>query len=224
MEKCPVDLKKYKYGSSVIVQESTVHEFIKDIYAYEFQGWCLTPDGYTLIQAGEEILNVTSDVHLYAKWSKICVLDVNATGVLTMNPKYAHKVKHLDIPTIVQGTRVSAIAENFAVNATNLISVSLPRVELTINFCAFESASLQRLVLPSYDYLRDYPRTFTIKTGAIKAPNMDYLYIPYSVSNIESLGVIDVKQIHCEIESKPSGWAEDWTNCTMVDWSVVNNG
>ena len=226
MEQFTIDPKKYKYGSSVIVKDSTLKEFIKGIYAYTFQGWTLEPNGSTIISTDEEILNITTDIHLYAKWSKTCVLNNNA-GIITINPLYITKVIDLNIPTIVQGIRVSTIGADFAKNATNLVSVTLPRAEITINSGAFESNSLQRLVLPSYDYLRDYPRTFIIKSGAINTPNMDYLYIPYSVSEIENLGIVGVKQVQCEIESKPSKWDDGWTDITLdpnKDWGVVNNG
>lgn len=236
MKQFTMDPKKYKYGSTLVVKDSTLQEFIKGIYAYTFEGWALNPDGDgVLYQADDEILNITTDIHLYAKWVPTCVLDITQDGVVSINDNYFNKVIELNIPAIVKGIRVKVISESFDYRqdtstglymyAAKLTSVTLPRSNLTITSMAFKSPNIRRLVLPSYDYLRDYPDNIKIEHFGIELHNLDYLYIPYGVSIIENQGIIGVSKIQCEIEIEPSGWDPIWTenkNDGHVEWGVVN--
>lgn len=222
MKQFTMDPKKYKYGSTLVVKDSTLQEFVKGIYAYTFEGWALNPDGDgVLYQADDEILNITTDIHLYAKWVPTCILDI-INGEVNINPNYKDKVIELNIPPVIKGSRVSSIASNFDRDAFNLVSVTLPRVNLVINKNAF--TQVHRLLLPDYDYLREYPTFVEIKSGAICSDNLYYLYIPYSVSKIETNGITKVQKIQCEVETELSSWEPNWTDLDLkyVEWGVVN--
>lgn len=230
VEQFSIDPKKYKYGSSIIVKDSTIKEFIKDLTVYKFVGWMLEPNDTTIISPEEEILDVTSDIHLYAKWKKECILNVNDSGTVTINSTYADKLINLDIPSIINGKRVSIIPTDFDTDAYNLVRVTLPRTDLTIAQDAFTQPSIREFILPTYDYLRNYPNYVNIAPGAINLSGVDYLYIPYSVTGIGLLGINNVHKIQCEVETKPERWSgqgtNEWTNTPddNIEWGVVNNG
>ena len=211
-----VDLVKYPYGSEAICKKPNVEELIKNITAYKFKGWSLNPNGDIHYEPLSTIENIISDVHLYAVWEEECVI-LNDAGTISIKDDYKNKLTHIVIPTFINGTRVSIIDSNFS-EGTTLKYVALPRTDLTIKPNAFNN--LEELILPAYDYLRDYPRVH-IKASAIL--NMSYLYIPYSVSTIVLGGILKVDEIQCEIERKPVGFEDNWTDA-KVEWGVVNHG
>lgn len=234
MEPFTIDPNKYKYGSNLTIKEPSIKEFIKGIYAYEFKGWTLSPDSTFVYQHGDEYEGIKSDIHFYAVWYEECVLDITSTGILSIVDKYFDKVIELNIPPIVKGIRVKTIPSHFDtrlkgseyVGASKLTSVTLPRTNLTISTGAFMSINITSFILPSYDYLRDYPDNVTIADHGIHLINLPYIYIPYSVSSIGYWGVvIGTDNIRCEIEKQPSKWHPVWTNedaLEKVDWGVVN--
>ena len=97
-----------------------------------------------------------------------------------------------------------------------IISELLPEMER--NF-----GSSDTLLLPSYDYLRETPYII-IEENGIKSNNIEYLYIPYSVTTMSANAIKDVQKIQCERDKKPDAWAEGWTNVTVSedDWGVAN--
>lgn len=218
-----MDTRKYKYGTDAVVLDTTISEFINDLEHYSFLGWATSPTDTIMYNAGDEIKNITRDIHLYAQWDEDAVLDITNTGVLTIKDAYASKLTTLIIPAYVSGVLVRTIANEFTTNADNLISVVLPRTNLTIESYAFNNTSLKSLILPLYDYLRDYPKRVTLKPNAINIHSLTSLYIPYSVSNIEANAINNVPTIRCEIETKPTGWEDGWyTGTTDIDWGVAN--
>ena len=200
------------------------YQFIKGIYAYTFVGWTLEENGTKIYNEGDTIENITSDVHLYARWNKICIINITDDGTISIKDPYKSTIVDLNIPQYIEGKRVKVISEGFTEGATNLLYLTLPRTNLTINTGAIVSDSLRKLTLPSYDYLRDYPNDFTISASAINCPNIEFLYIPYSVSTIGQSGITGVQKIKCEIESKPASWHENWTDVEVEeeDWGVPN--
>lgn len=220
LEQFTLDMNKYEYKSTVVCEDPTISNFIKGIYAYSFAGWSTKPNGTVLYQKGDEIENITSDVHLYAIWNKTCVIDINSNGYISIKQDYKSKLINLVIPPVIEGKYVRGINNSFDTGATNLISVELPKVKLTISSNAFNSQTLMKIILPEYDYLRGYP-DITIEANAIACPGIRYLYIPYSVSTIGYLGITGVQKIQCEISDKPLGWNDTWTDCKF-DWGVPN--
>ena len=224
LEQFTLDMNKYEYKSTVVCEAPTISNFVKGIYAYLFAGWSTKPNGTVLYQKGDEIENITSDVHLYAIWNKTCVINITDDGVITIKKEYEAKVVDLNIPQYIDGKRVKVIGTGFTKDAPNLLYLTLPRTNLTIASEAIWSNSLRKLTLPSYDYLRDYPNNVTIETYAISCNNLEFLYIPYSVSTIKGFAISGVQKIKCEIESKPASWHDDWTETKMTkdDWGVPN--
>ena len=230
--KFTVDTAKYDYKSDVTVKASTVTEFIKGLYHYGFAGWCRNPEcatGEIAYQADEKITEITSDIHLYARWTETCVLDCTSAGIVSLNDDYKTKITSLEIPTYVPvkdsngTTRVTAFAENFTVGATKLVYVSLPKTTFTIKSGAFNNNNIRTLLLPPYDYLRETPK-ITIEENGIISSNIEYLYIPYSVTTMSVNAIKNVQKIQCEHTTKPNAWAEGWTNVTVSedDWGVAN--
>lgn len=219
--KFTVDLNKYKYGVEVSVKDSTVPGFIHDIYYYEFEGWTRDTIASTVVYQAGDTIEADSDVHLYAKWNKICVLDVSDAGELSFNATYVDKVTNIIIPVYVDGKLVKSIASNFSKDATNLVAVTLPKTNLTIKAGAFSNTSLRSLILPPYDYIRDYP-TVIMNSGAVKDTSIEHLYIPYSVATISGSGIKGVPYINCEIASRPSSWDISWTDSANIKWGVPN--
>lgn len=224
LEQFTLDLNKYEYKSSIICKAPTITNFIKGIYAYRFDGWSTSPNISTIIyNEGDTIENITSDVHLYAVWDKVCIINITDDGEISIDDAYKDYVVDLNIPQYIDGKRVKVISTGFTEDATNLLYLTLPRTNLTINTEAIVSDSLRKLTLPLYDYLRDYPN-ITISASAIDCPNIEFLYIPYSVSTIGESGITGVQKIKCEIESKPASWHENWTDAEVKDedWGVPN--
>lgn len=220
LEQFTLDTRKYEYKSTVTCKAPTIIEFIKGIYAYHFSGWSTKPNGTVLYQEGDTIECITSDVHLYAIWNKVCVLSIDVTNFVSIVPDYVSKLRNLVIPSVVEGKYVKGINSQFDTNAINLISVELPRVKLTIKSGAFTSETLMKIILPPYDYLRGYPEV-TIESNAINCPGIRYMYIPYSVATIGRLGITGVQKIQCEIGDKPLAWDNEWTD-SKFDWGVPN--
>lgn len=220
MPKVPVDTHEYDYNSNIVCMDSNIHEFVRDLYAYKFIGWMLDTNGDVVFLPGQEI-NIKSDLHLYALWSKTCILEVDSAGFVSIVPKYAADVRELTIPPIVNSARVKGIPMYFDKGTTQLVSVTLPRTDLTIRSYAFTKGTIRNLVLPTFDYLRNKPN-ISIESFGINCTGVDCLYIPYSVHGIANLGVQGVQQIQCEIESPLTTWNESWTNVSEVDWGVVH--
>ena len=233
-----VDLDKYEYKSKVSLKDTTVNSFIKDIYSYEFKGWMLNPDDTTYYEVGDE-LEITKDLHLYAKWEPVCVLHICSkqdpmyqgieydVGTVHIKPQYKKVINHLVIPNYIDGTLVKYIPNAFDVNTT-LVSVVLPKTNITIKADAFTSKTLTSLTLPAYDYLREYPDQVKLESNCIRGTGITYLYIPYSVLEIAESAIKGVAKIQCECEPRPKKWATDvdgkdvWTDCTDIDWEVAN--
>ena len=221
------DIKKYDYNSNVIVKAPTFDYFINGIYYYEFLGWTLSPDDNELI-AVDTVVPVLSDIHFYAKWQKTCMLTVDNLGAVRVVSGYEDKVTCLSIPRFIEGKLVKIIPESFASNCPNLLTVILPRTSLTISNNAFRGcANLYRLILPEYDYLRDYPNV-SIGSNIIQYTNIDYIYIPYSVTTMGDNALINdnLKKIQCEIESAPASWSLLWAGSDLdqvkIEWGVAN--
>ena len=222
-----LDPKTYDYGASVVLLEPPFKEFISNIIVYKFEGWMLNPNDTVSYEPGDDVLIncIKSDVHLYAKWTEECVLQ-NNNGVLSIRSEYKSKVYSLIIPTYVENKLVEVIDTGFADGATNLTSVTLPRLNITIYGDAFTNCpNLEQLILPAYDYLRDTPKNVVLHSYAINC-DLPYLYIPYGVSQISPDGIKGVGKIQCEIESQPSQWADGWTDTDVErdDWGVVAHG
>ena len=218
----PIDICKYKYGDYTICRAPNVTEFIKDIYVYTFVGWVVERNGTIVYHTGDVIDNIESDLHLYASWDIKCILKVNpSNGVINIDPLYASKVVDLVIPEYIDGVRVTQIPIYFDKDTTMLTKVVLPKTSLEIAPYAFTKSSITEFILPSYDYLLESPK-IKINHDAISLPGMETLYIPYSVHVIDSLGIKGAQKIQCEIDTRPDGWKEDWTNVLDIEWSVAN--
>lgn len=217
-----IDVNRYAYGSTVNLLPSTVDEFIEDIYVHKFTGWMLNPSDTVIYNPGDLIENIKGDVHLYACWDSECILNTDALGDVSIVPEYKSKVTYLTIPTYVRGRLVKSISENFA-SDTNLIHVELPKTNLTIYSNAFDCPTLQELVIPEYDYLRESPN-ITIYTDAIINTSIASLHIPYSVRNMSVDAVLGVPNITCEVTraSKPTTWMDDWCDLpeSEIKWGV----
>ena len=220
----PIDICKYKYGDSAICKAPNVIEFIKDIYVYTFVGWVIERNGTIIYYPGDVIDNIESDLHLYASWDIKCVLRVNpSNGVISIDASYASEVVNLVIPERIDGVLVKHIPIYFDQYATMLTKVVLPRTDLEIAPYAFTKSSITEFILPSYDYLREGPK-IKIMGDAINLPGVNTLYIPYSVDVIGTSGIKGVQKTQCEIDSRPSGWKEDWTDVSEdnIEWGVSN--
>lgn len=223
------DSNKYDYKSEMIVKASTVTSFIKGLYYYSFKGWSLNPECTQVdrLYVSTDKITVLNDIHLYAQWTETCVLSCTADGVVSLKSAYKDKITSLEIPTYVpmsgsNGTvRVTAFDTNFTEGATKLVYVSLPKTTFTIKSGAFNNNNIRTLLLPPYDYLRETPQ-ITIEENGIKSNNIEYLYIPYSVTTMSANAIQGVQKIQCERDTKPNDWESGWTSCTDVDWGVAN--
>ena len=226
LQQFTIDTQRYKYGTDAVVLDATIKNFINDIDAYRFLGWSTSPTGETIMYNADDIItNITEDVHLFAQWDKQCVLAITQLGVLSIKDDYKSSLNTLIIPPYVDGILVRTIAKDFNKDADNLVSVTLPRTNLTIESYAFNNTALKTLILPSYDYLRNYPSRITLKEHAIEAHSLTHLYIPYSVSNITKGAINNVPVIRCEIETIPTSWEDGWYTGTDIDVEVgVANG
>lgn len=219
-----IDTNKYSYGSSAVIFAPTITKFIKGIYAYTWTGWSQNPNsGDTLLNTGDVLQNITRDIHLYAIWTPECVL-TNVTGTVSIKDAHATDLFQLTIPDYIDGLLVTRIAKGFTTNASNLKQLVLPRTNFVLSEGAINNTALTSLVLPRYDYLRNKPDAVKLEPDAIKVHSLSYLYIPYSVSEINYGSIQNVPHIQCEIESKPAAWNENWHEGTdvEVDWGIVN--
>lgn len=218
------DLRKYPYGSSVTCVTPSVTEFQRGIYWYTFRGWSTSsdPDATVVYSAGETISKVYEDLHLYAVWDKECVLTNNG-GTIMVKSQYYNKITTLVIPDYVDGMLVKSLDTGFTTGLTKLTTLILPKVSIEIKQASINSTTLQKLVLPPYDYLKGKP-IITIASGGIYTPNVEYLYIPYGVTTIAAGGVTGISHIQCEVSERPTNWHAGWTDATLdkEDWGVVH--
>lgn len=219
------DLNKYKYGSDVTCKAPTITAFQEGIYYYTFLGWSTSSDPTvtTLYEVGYTFENVKQDLHLYAVWDKVCVLEIGEQGDIHMRSGMEDKVTVLNIPKYIEGKRVESIAQRCFVNATKLTTLILPSTDLILDNESINAPALRKLVFPPYDYLREKPY-IRLYTDCIAGTQLEYLYIPYSVKEIEVDSIRGVKHVQCEVAEKPQAWDDEWTDATLTkeDWGVPN--
>lgn len=219
-----VDTNKYPYGSNVFVLNSTLLSFIQGIYHYKFIGWMTSPNETVVYNFGDMIEHIRSDIHLYARWEKECILNID-NGTVTIKEEYAKELKRLIIPMYVEGQLVTTIGENFTHNCECLEYLELPNTNLTIQSYGIYASPGDNInpnltvKLPKYNYMTDKPDIVINANGIYGVP---YLYIPYSVRTISEGGVMWVGSIECEIDTQPSEWHSNWTTCEDIKWGIPN--
>ena len=224
IEMFTADHNKYPYGSSIYVQDSTVKQFINGLYAYKFIGWTLSPNDTVTYNLGSMVGPVRSDVHLYARWEKDCILNVN-NGTVTVKEEYAPLITHLVIPSYVEGHYIRKIGTDCIKGCTNLKYIGLPSNDglfIETNAICISTDTIWDLVvkLPQYNYLTEKPN-ITIESEGIS--HISYIYLPYSVRDIGYYGVHYVTTVDCEITERPSTWDESGiSNAVKINWGVAN--
>ena len=120
-----------------------------------------------------------------------------------------------DLAKITVEEGVTVLPGGFATNCTALNEVKLPSTLKTIAG-SFVNVGLTELMLP--DGLE------TISILAISGNNLRKIYIPASVITIDYPAIIDSTnvelRIYCKATSKPSGWVDNWTDCTNIIWNA----
>ena len=214
------DYTLYNYGAEAEVLDTTIDSFVEDIYAYTFSGWKRNITGDTITYHAGDTVHITGDIHMYAQWSRKCILK-NTNGVVSI-PDKSIPITSIVIPPYIEGKLVTGIDTNFDMG-TNLVSVTLPKTNLTIYSGAVFNTHLRTLNFPEYDYLRDKPN-ITLQDEAIMGTSIEVLYLPYSVRNIEADAIKGVPLIQCEVNEQPYGWEDGWYEGidTEVKWGVVN--
>ena len=144
-------------------------------------------------------------------------------------------VDELVIPEYIDGIKVKNICyDAFEGSKIKKLIIS-DNVELDRE--CFLYSTINELVLPNtltkleeytFDYINSLqeliiPNSVTeIETSAImNCYDLKKIYIPASVSSIKNSFVLncDKVKIYCELETKPSGWANNWNNNIPVIWS-----
>ena len=217
------DENEYAYGTDAIVKAPSIVDFIQDHYCIEFKHWCTSHiDTVAEKYAPGDFITVEHDIHLYAIWDKVNILEVTPNlGTVHIKEDYKSAVTNLVIPTFVDGALVTTIPADFDKD-TNLVSVTLPKTDILIKQNAFTNPGLRRLIFPDYDYLREKPNIL-IENSAINNTGISNLYIPYSVATIEVYGITGVPYIECEISSRPTSWDKQFAlNAIDIKWGVPN--
>ncbi len=143
-------------------------------------------------------------------------------------------VDELVIPEYIDGIKVKNICyDAFEGSKIKKLIIS-DNVELDRE--CFLYSTINELVLPNtltkleeytFDYINSLqeliiPNSVTeIETSAImNCYDLKKIYIPASVSSIKNSFVLncDKVKIYCELETKPSGWANNWNNNVPVIW------
>lgn len=225
------DDNKYGYDKQAYVKDSTVKSYINSIYYYSFRGWTKDPlDISTIIHPGDLIKNIKHDIHLYAVWNKICLLDVSNGNRLiansdTISSLVFDNVRTLVIPEFINGKTFTHIPSSFSSVFKNLISLVLPRCNLTLEAGSLNITSLTDLVFPKYDYLHEKPK-YILNSDCIKNTSVHQLYLPYSIEQIDTNAINNVPYIACEVDENniPNKWYTGWYTGTdvTVRWGVID--
>ena len=144
-------------------------------------------------------------------------------------------VDELVVPEYIDGIKVKNICyDAFKGSKIKKLIIS-DNVELERE--CFLYSTINELVLPNtltkleqytFDYINSLqeliiPNSVTeIETSAImNCYDLKKIYIPASVSSIKNSFVLncDKVKIYCELETKPSGWVNNWNNNVPVIWS-----
>lgn len=219
--KFTIDIRRYDYNDSVVLLDSTIDEFIDGIYVYRFNGWAIDNDTSKKYDEGDTVFNIDNDLHLYAQWLQDCILDIDSTGTISINPNYKTKITYLDIPMYVEGKLVTKLAEDFAKGST-LYHIGLPQTNLDITKDSLSGSDLREIIFPRYDYLRSFPRNIIIRSNALRDTQVPYLYLPYSIKMIETDAIQGVQTISIEHEDIPASWGESWTDTDNIKVGVSN--
>lgn len=193
-------------------------------YAYAFRGWVRGANQVTepTIIPGTG-LQMMSDVHLYALWTKTSTLTATVDGTVYIKDAYKFSLTNLVIPDIVNNVQVRIIPTNFLVNASNparsainLMSITLPNYLVSIEPSAFIGFQGDSIVLPETE-LADTYLGITIENSAFAStPKLTSIIIPTNV--VYMLGtpfpVVNNKAmtIYCRVlqQNMPEGWDPSW--------------
>lgn len=122
----------------------------------------------------------------------------------------------LVIPSQIDGVTIVGIAQGAFSDIYNIVSVELPDTIVEIADGAFENCSALKDV-----YISDSVET--ISSSAFEYTKISQVFIPQSVTTIESYAFSTLENIvvNCEAQSKPDGWNSRWnenSNEVTVNW------
>jgi hypothetical protein len=221
------DTRAYLYNDTAIVKGWNIDLLSYDgATAYHFLGWTRNKSQVTeeAIQEGA-ILTIKSDVHLYAKWSKVSTLTVSPLGEVSIKDLYKPSLTHLVIPDMINNVPARSIASNFildtdsvrAKHADNLQTIILPRYLSEIKQQAFNGFKGTSIALPETQTVEGFYTGVTIRNAAFQStPNLTSIILPLNVMTIEAGAFPAVANKNLIIYprvlelNKPAGWANLW--------------
>jgi hypothetical protein len=221
------DTHAYLYNEEAIVKGWNIDLLSLDgATAYHFEGWVRNKAQITeeVILEGAT-LEIKSDVHLYAKWSKVSTMTIDVLGMVTLKDEYKLSLSNLVIPDMVNNIPVRSIASNFLMdsvvegtrNAFNLQTIVLPKFLAHIYNSAFKNFKGTSIILPETQIMSGFYNGLTIEADAFAAtPNLRSIILPLNVWAIETgaFPVVDNKHLVIRARvlqiNKPVDWQDGW--------------
>lgn len=227
------DTQAYLYGEVATVMGWNIDLLsFNGNYAYTFVGWSRNKAQVTeaYIEEGAT-LEMISDVHLYANWTRTSVLSITSLGEVSIKDQYKPSLTYLAIPDTVNNIPVRKIASNFVMdsvaggtrNADNLDVIILPKYLDEIKMNAFKNFKGSAI----HFYEGPGAQDVAIRTNAfIDTPNLYSIIVPTNVMTIDYYGFPAVSNkpftIYCRFleQNKPSGWNVNWYQPSTATYTV----
>jgi hypothetical protein len=156
-------------------------------------------------------------------WDKQLTINVSEDGRVSIKNEYINKLKHLRIPSVVNGRTIRAIPTGF-INHTSIQSIILPSTLDIIESGAFKSYSGE-VIFPKYNEKALTPN-IRISTDAFDEDCIiNTIYLPRSIAAIETGAFKCTTSFYCEYVEhlKPAAWENGWhTIGSPVVWEVTN--
>ena len=228
------DTRAYLYNDTAIVKGwNTAMISLYGHTAYHFVGWMRNPTEVTSEEIEEgNVLEIKSDIHLYAKWNKESTLNISDNGIVSIKNTYRRSLVNLEIPDYIQAKPVRIIPTNFIFNteepvsnfhATNLERIVLPSTLNEIQNSAFNGFRGTSIVFPTLPISSTYAGIAIGNSAFTSTPNLVNIVLPTNIHTIKQLAFPQVtgKVMNIYVRylknNKPI-WFEDIDEGTYQGW------
>lgn len=224
-----MDTNYYTTRDTIVVKDITQPLVINErlgYYCYKFKGWSrdsrITTEP-TMYKHGDVITNPFTDVHFYAVWDKQLTIMVGIDGYVSIKNEYIDQLKHLRLPSVVNGRPIKAIPMDF-INHNSIQSITLPSTLEVIESGAFKSYTGE-IIFPKYNEQTLSPNIRILTDAFDENCVINTIYLPRSVAAIATGAFKCTTSFYCEYVEhlKPAAWKNGWhTEGSPVVWEVTN--
>ena len=238
------DSRAYLYGDTATIKGwNTTMLSVYGHTAYKFLGWMRNSTEVTddLLEEGN-LLEMKSDVHLYAKWQTESTLTITSNGIVGIKNAYRRSLVTLEIPEYINTIPARIIPANFIFNtatdqhATNLDRIVLPKNLNEIQAMAFNGFTGSSIVFPETPVSNLYAGVTIGQNAFVSTPNLLNILLPANIVTMHQLAFPQVtnKMMYIYIRylknNKPlwyiddddtaHGWHTEWAAASGNSYTV----